>query len=390
MPQFYEIARQRVAERAILVAANVAGHDGIDPEESLAELKSLAESAGATVVNSVVQNRHRIDPAYFVGSGKIKQIQEFCQRENANLIIFDDDLSPAQIRNIEETTQIRVIDRSVLILDIFAARARTREAKTQVELAQLKYLFPRLTGRWSHLERQVGGIGVRGPGEQQLEMDRRQIRKRIGNLEKILVKIDNQRTVQRQRRESFFRLALVGYTNAGKSTLFNRLTAAGVSVEDRLFSTLDSTTRLVKLSGAPKIVITDTVGFIRKLPPHLVASFRSTLAEVLNAQLLLHVVDLSTPHFLHQIEQVQKVLISLGGDTIPTIMVLNKIDRLQTGIPFADLQSLGDPQFLISAEQKVGLVPLLDTIATQARLQSDHFSNHSNNYFVTPSSPTNP
>lgn len=387
--RFYETNHRRVAERAILVALARVGSDsyrerfssqqnglpGADADESLTELDSLARTAGATVVGQVVQHRPRIDPAYFIGSGKVAEIRDLCQQEGANLLIFDDDLSPAQVRNLEDATEVRVIDRSVLILDIFAFRARTREAKTQVELAQLKYLFPRMTGRWSHLERQVGGIGVRGPGEQQLEVDRRQIRKRIGTLEKLLEKIDNQREVQRHRRQQFFRVALVGYTNAGKSTLFNHLTRAEVIVEDRLFSTLDSTSRLVKWPLGPKMILTDTVGFIRKLPTHLVASFRSTLDQVCQADLLLHVVDLASPHFRHQIAEVEKVLVAIEAQKIKRFLVFNKIDALPNGVPLADLAGLNGEQFFISAEARLGLATLVETIRVQALSHTPVYTN---------------
>lgn len=292
------------------------------------ELALLADTAGAAVVERFVQNRVKPDPGTFIGRGKVQQIA--ADNERFDLIIFDDDLTPAQANELEKQIGKRVIDRSGLILDIFARRAKTREARTQVELAQLQYLLPRLTGKWRHLERQAGGIGLRGPGETQLETDRRLIRTRISKLRKDLTQIEKQRDTQRQNRERAFKVAIVGYTNAGKSTLLNALTNSHVFVEDRLFATLDATVRSLKGPDAGQIVLIDTVGFIRKLPHHLVASFRSTLEETVRADHLLHVVDCSHPHFPEQMKQVEQTLQEMGLKDNPTTLVFNKADRVES------------------------------------------------------------
>jgi GTP-binding protein HflX len=315
-------------ERAILVGVQL-GRDGDLPvEETLEELLLLSDTAGADVVDSLVQNRSGPDPATFVGRGFVERISQRARALEADLVIFDDDLSPNQVRNLEQEIPAKVVDRSGLILDIFAERAKTREAMTQVELAQLEYLLPRLTRAWTHLSRQVGGIGTgRGPGETQLETDRRLIRRRIGELHRDLERIERQRQTQRAGRRDFFQATLVGYTNAGKSTLLNRLADADVFVEDRLFATLDATTRAVVLPGGPRMLLTDTVGFIRKLPAALIASFRSTLEEAVVADLLVHVVDLSHPWFEDHITSANRVLDELGILHHPTLMVFNKRDR---------------------------------------------------------------
>ena len=328
-------------ERAILVGVSLPGISNWEMEDSLDELSLLADTAGMEVVDLLVQERPSIDPAFFIGRGKVDLLRETAKRRSADLVIFDDDLSPAQARNLERVVGVRILDRSGLILDIFVGRARTKEAKTQVELAQLEYLMPRLTRQWPHLSRQaggggtmgMGGIGTRGPGETQLEVDRRKIRKRIKDLSKELDRIGRRRAVGRKARKDLFKTALVGYTNAGKSTLMRVLSGSLVFVEDRLFATLDSTTRLVKFRGNQKMLITDTVGFIRKLPHHLIASFHSTLEEAIEADLLLHVVDISHPQFEEQILAVRVVLDELGILEKPTLMVFNKVDLLEeTGL----------------------------------------------------------
>lgn len=350
----FEVAKLRTKEKAILAGVKLPSVNRIYAEESLEELKLLAETAGAEVLDRIIQERHRLDPAFFIGKGKTDQIADLSRRRGANVIIFDDDLSPAQVYNLEKKINLKVIDRSTLILDIFAKRAKTKESKIQVELAQLKYLLPRLTRGWTHLSRQWGGIGTKGPGETQLETDRRRVRRKVLDLEKSLVKIDKERTVQRKRRKDMFseggisggKVTLVGYTNAGKSTLFNQLTRASAKVEEKLFSTLDSTTRLIRFAkdgkhfsrhrvraNDLKIILTDTIGFIRKLPPHLVASFKSTLDEVRLADVLLHVVDISHPDFAQHINKVNQVLSELRALDRPTIMVYNKIDRLDGFMP---------------------------------------------------------
>lgn len=316
-------------EKSILVGVIKKGTDRWEKEDHLEELALLADTAGAVVTDKVIQEKGKIDPAFYVGRGKAEELSELAQKHHADLIIFDDDLSPAQIRNLERLSDKKILDRSGLILDIFAGRAKTREAKTQVELAQLKYLLPRLTRQWTHLSRQVGGIGTRGPGETQLEVDRRLIGKRISKLTADLVKIKKQRDVRRRGRELTIKAALVGYTNAGKSTLLNTLTDSNVFVEDRLFATLDPTIRRLKIDDHSDLLLIDTVGFIRKLPHNLVASFMSTLEEAIVADLLLHVVDISHPLVIEQISVVKEVLNELEILNTPTIYVFNKIDKLE-------------------------------------------------------------
>jgi len=321
----FQTALQR--ERAILVGVVSPAARRSRVEDSLEELALLADSAGADVIHRLTQERQRLDPTYFIGKGKAEELAWLVQEKNIQIVIFDDDLSPVQARNLEKLVNCKILDRSGIILDIFASRAQTREAKTQVELAQLQYLLPRLTRQWTHLSKQVGGIGTKGPGETQIETDRRVIRTRISRLREKLIEIGEERSLQRKGREQFPRLALVGYTNAGKSTLLNWFSQAGVAVEDRLFATLDSTVRLVTLSPVHKILLSDTVGFIRKLPHHLVASFQSTLDEVREATMVLHVTDVSHPLFEEQITVVNETLEELGAQGKPTIMVFNKIDR---------------------------------------------------------------
>ena len=317
-------------ESAVLVGVNLSGRGGWFEEESLKELELLADTAGARVMGSIIQMRRSIDPSLYIGKGKAHEVKELAERKEADLIIFDDDLSPAQARNLERVTGRRVIDRSELILDIFALRARTAQAKAQVELAQLQYLLPRLKRMWKHLSRIRGGIGLRGPGETQLEVDRRVIGKKITELKKRIVRIERVRHLQRQRRLDEFNVAIVGYTNAGKSTLFNRLTGDETFVEDRLFATLDATTRIVRI-GRRKLLLTDTVGFIKKLPHHLVASFRATLEEVVEADLLLHIIDASHPELEERLGTVEDVLADLGALEKPRVRVFNKIDRFEDG-----------------------------------------------------------
>jgi GTP-binding protein HflX len=298
-------------------------------EEYIDELALLADSAGAEVVGTIIQERQNIDAAFFIGSGKAQELAEFVDKAKINLVIFDDDLSAVQVRNLERIIKCKIVDRSGIILDIFASRARTSEAKTQVELAQLQYMLPRLTRQWTHLSKQFGGIGTKGPGETQIETDRRAIRTKISHLRRKLHQISKERAEQRKGRDKFPRVALVGYTNAGKSTLLNYFSSADVLVEDKLFATLDSTVRAVSLSPAHKILLSDTVGFIRKLPHHLVASFKSTLEEVIEADILLHVVDISHALFEEQIEVVNDTLEELHANEKPTIFVFNKIDKVE-------------------------------------------------------------
>ena len=322
-------------ERALIVGVILPLHRKWEVDASLDELALLADTAGAVVVDRVIQERSAVNPKFFIGGGKAEQIAELVKTQEIDLVIFDDDLSPAQMRNLEEVIETRILDRSGLILDIFASRARTREAKTQVELAQLEYLMPRLTRRWTHLSRQAGGIGTRGPGigargpgETQLEVDRRKMRKRLSDLAKSLETIAKRRGVERKGRRDEFKVTFVGYTNAGKSTLMHALSGAEVFVENRLFATLDSTTRAVDLGENRKILLTDTVGFIRKLPHHLMASFRSTLEEAVEADLLLHVVDVSHPLCEDQVTAANEVLDDLEILEHPTVIVFNKVDLL--------------------------------------------------------------
>jgi GTPase len=297
-------------------------------KESLEELAALADTAGAHVVETVVQPHGRLNPATFVTRGKVDEIRAKAGEKSADLIVFDHDLSPGQLRNLEQATHRKVLDRSEIILDIFASRARTREARIQVELAQLEYMLPRLTRLWEHLSRTGGGIGTRGPGETQLEVDRRRLRTKIALLRRKLADIQKERIVQRRRRRHMFRAAMVGYTNAGKSTLFNVLTRADVFTEDRLFATLDATTRQLVLPERRLVLLSDTVGFIRNLPHHLIASFRATLEEVTEADLLIHVADATSTYVMQHIGAVHQVLEELGCLAKPRILVFNKIDAM--------------------------------------------------------------
>ena len=314
-----------VPERAILVSVCDNRTTMERTQECLNELAFLLETAGGVPVKSVIQRLDRADSRTYIGSGKLDEVVEYKNALDADFIVFDDELSPAQLRNLERAFQCRILDRTTLILDIFAKRARTSIAKTQVELAQLQYMLPRLTRMWTHLERQRGGIGMRGPGESQIETDRRLITEKITLLKERLRDIDKQKVQQRKNRESLVRVALVGYTNVGKSTLMNLLSKSDVFAENKLFATLDTTVRKVVVDNLP-FLLTDTVGFIRKLPHGLVESFKSTLDEVCEADLLLHVVDISHPDYEQQIESVNRTLDEIGAADKPTIMVFNKID----------------------------------------------------------------
>jgi GTP-binding protein HflX len=331
-------------------------------DESLDELELLADTAGAAAIARISQDRDRLDPATFIGKGKAEEIGKLVEQEKVSLVIFDDDLSAVQVRNLEKAFQCKVLDRSALILDIFAARARTSEAKCQVELAQLEYLLPRLTRQWTHLSKQFGGIGTKGPGETQIETDRRIIRTRISHLRERLDRITQQRTTQRKERTKHTRAALVGYTNVGKSTLLNLLSGSDVLVENKLFATLDPTTRIVPLSPSSAILMTDTVGFIRKLPHHLVAAFKSTLEEVTEADLLLHVVDLLSPLYEDQIRVVQETLEDLGAADKTTLIVFNKIDRLNDRSIISALSEKYPQSVCISAMRGINIVSLKEKI----------------------------
>ncbi len=314
-----------VVEKAILVAVCPFGTRMEYTEECLAELEFLLRTAGGEAVKTVIQKLDRPDTRTYIGSGKIEEVMGYKDVLDADILVFDDELSPAQLRNLERTFNCRILDRTTLILDIFAKHARTSTAKTQVELAQLQYMLPRLTRMWTHLERQRGGIGMRGPGETQIETDRRLITEKISLLKERLRDIDKQKTQQRKNRESLVRVALVGYTNVGKSTLMNLLSKSDVAAENKLFATLDTTVRKVVIDNLP-FLLTDTVGFIRKLPHGLVESFKSTLDEVREADLLMHIIDISHPNHEEQVESVNRTLDEIGCADKPTIMVFNKID----------------------------------------------------------------
>jgi len=325
--RLHETKAGKRAERAVAVGLVLPSVPSHIAEEHLDELRKLIETAGGEPVATIVQERQAPDPATWIGKGKAEEVQATVEEKEAGLVVFDDDLSPAQIRNLEKIISAKVVDRSGLILDIFASRARSREARTQVELAQLQYLLPRLTRQWTHLSRQAGGIGTRGVGETQLEIDRRIIRTRISRLRRELERIEKNRETQRLGRAGTFTVALVGYTNAGKSTLFNRLTAGSALAENKLFATLDAKVQKAADPMPRETVVVDTVGFVRKLPHHLVASFRSTMEEAASADLVLHLVDLSHADYLEHLEVGKQVLLDLGIPRDRVFEVFNKIDR---------------------------------------------------------------
>jgi GTP-binding protein HflX len=365
----------RAPERAILVAvARKDNRDGWDVEVTLDELAQLAHTAGAKVVGKIVQRLPVASKTHYIGTGKLSELNSLKSNTDFNVAIFDDELSPLQQRNLEESLQVKVIDRAALILDIFARRARTHEGQLQVELAQHQYLLPRLAGQWSHLERLGGGIGTRGPGEAQIETDRRLIRQKINRLKAQLEQVRKHRNLYRQqrRKSGIPIIALVGYTNAGKSTLLNSLTRASVAVADKLFATLDPTTRRLSLPGNRPALVTDTVGFIRKLPPTLVTAFRATLEELAEASILVHVVDLTAPHAAEQCQTVESILADLEIADKPRITALNKIDRLlpagrvwdePSAIDYLWRQSppADENTVLVSAEKRWGFAKLLET-----------------------------
>ncbi len=317
-----------MAERTLLIGIAKSNKDRWTKIDSLEELAALTLTAGGEVVEKILQIKPKLNPAFLLGKGKIYEIRDLCRRHRIELLIFDESLTPSQIRNIENETGIRTIDRTSLILDIFAQHAKTAESKIQVELAQLEYRATMLTGFGIELSRLGGGIGTRGPGEKKLEVDRRRIRERISVLKRNLARIDKERWVQRKRRGNFFKIALVGYTNAGKSTLMNRLTNAGVKVASYLFATLDPNTKILSLNQNLKVFLTDTVGFIKNLPHQLVASFRSTLSEIKEADLILHIVDVSVEDISQKMTAVKETLNEIGASDKPTIIVFNKIDRV--------------------------------------------------------------
>jgi len=354
-------------EKVILAALEIAFADSAKTEYSLSELAQLVATAGGQIVDQFVQKRAKPDSAFYIGQGKVEEIKAKVLELEANTVIFDDELSASQHRNLEAKLECKVLDRTQLILDIFAQRAQTKEGKLQVELAQLKYSFARLTGKGLVLSRLGGGIGTRGPGETKLETDRRRIRKKISDLEKEIEEMRRHRKILRQgRKKSLLSVvALVGYTNAGKSTLLNKLTGADVLAENKLFATLDPTTRKVELAQGGQILLTDTVGFIQKLPHHLVAAFRATLEETQEADLLIHLLDASSPAVLEQAESVYSTLEYLKVKDKPTLTVFNKTDLIDNEYELARLQALFPDSLLISAEKGWGLKSLLETIDTR-------------------------
>jgi len=363
----FDTVVHRRREKAILVGLERDGTDKWELKDSLDELAELALSAGADVVGTVTQKLDQPTAPFYIGKGKAEHVAEQCQREQITSVIFDDELSPAQGRNLEKLTSGKVLDRTQLILDIFAQRARSREGRLQIELAQLQYLLPRLTGMWTHLSRQTGGIGTRGPGETQLEVDRRRVQERIARLERDLANVRKHRSIQRQgrRRQHWPVAALVGYTNAGKSTLLNLLTGAHVLAADQLFATLDPTTRQFLLPNNQKVLLTDTVGFIRKLPHTVIESFKATLEEVHEADLLIHVVDLSHPNFIEQINAVHAVIRELDADGKQMLTVFNKIDALPNR-DLVDAQLRRTPNSVaISARAGLGLPAILAELEAQ-------------------------
>ena len=382
--QLFDTAKKQ--EKAILIGMINQHQDEKKVKEYMDELAFLTETAGAIPVKRFTQKMDKPDSATFLGSGKINEIKIFIKENEINIAIFDDELSPSQLRNIEKILECRILDRSNLILDIFAARAQTAHARTQVELAQYEYLLPRLTRMWTHLERQKGGIGMRGPGESEIETDRRIIRDKIVLLKKKLETIDKQMATQRKNRGALVRVALVGYTNVGKSTIMNVMSKSEVFAENKLFATLDTTVRKVVIENLP-FLLTDTVGFIRKLPHQLVESFKSTLDEVREADILLHVVDISHPEFEDQMRVVNETLIEIGAKDKEVIVVFNKIDAFtytkkeeddllpstKENLSLDDLREswmsrLGNNCVFISAEQKINIDDFREKIYAQVKM----------------------
>lgn len=361
---------QVMSERAILIGMEWGRNDSLwTVDDSLEELKQLADTAGATVIKKFIQKRPKPDPAFFIGRGKVQELALYAQQENIDLCIFDDELSPAQQRNIESVMGIRILDRTALILDIFAQRARTNEGKLQVELAQLQYTLPRIMGKGLMLSRLGGGIGTRGPGETKLEVDRRRIRDRIAFIKDQIEKVKAVRSLHRSKRKknNVFEVSLVGYTNAGKSTLLNTLTNSDIYAKDQLFATLDPTTHQLTLPNKQEIIITDTVGFIQRLPHQLIAAFRSTLEVVTEADLLVHVIDVSHELYKEQAAAVHEVLKEIGAETKPVITVYNKIDKLPPDSKLADRLALEEDTVCISAAKKLNLETLQQMIESHLK-----------------------
>jgi len=365
--KYFETHKAR--ERAAIVTLVRANDEDTrqEAQEHLSELALLADTAGADILFRMTQERPMPDVALYLGKGKVEELKQHVEALELQIVIFDDDLSPVQVRNLEKELNVKILDRSSLILDIFASRARTREAKTQIELAQLEYMLPRLTRAWTHLSKQHGGIGTKGPGETQIETDRRMVKTRISHLKEKLGEIERQQQTRRAgRNDELTRIALVGYTNVGKSSLLNTLASgqSNVFVENRLFATLDATTRAVELGHGRQTLVTDTVGFIRKLPSKLIASFRTTLSEVQEADILLHVVDISSPQFEEQIEVVAETLQSLDVHRKPVIMVFNKLDALDEDRKYliAEMRAKYPHAVFISAARGIGVEHLKSEI----------------------------
>jgi len=347
--------KEVVMEKAMLVSIKQQNESKFVVEEHLDELEMLADTAGAETILKVIQDRPFPDKTFFVGKGKAEELAELVTLNDIVIVIFDSDLSPTQARNLEKVIDRKIIDRSGLILDIFASRAQTKQAKTQVELAQLQYMLPRLTRAWTHLSKQHGGIGTKGPGETQIETDRRLIRTRISKLKEILLAIDKQDKTKSMNRSEFLKASLVGYTNAGKSTFLNLLTEADVLAENKLFATLDSTTRAFEMEKDKKILLSDTVGFIRKLPHNLIASFKSTLNVVKDADLILHVIDISHPFFEDHIKVVDETLAELGCSGTAQIKLFNKVDALEDKSKIKYVRNKYDNAILISAARGINI-----------------------------------
>ncbi len=365
-----------VQQERVLLVGVILPETKIDPEDPLSELRALAQTAGADVVDEMIAKRDRIHPAHYVGSGKAEEIAQRSEMNEVDTIIFDNDLSPAQIRDLEKITRRKILDRSELILDIFAAHARTAEARLQVELAQLEYTYPRLAGMWTHLERvaggaasaagAVGGIGTRGPGEKQIEIDRRLVQKRVTQLKREIEQIDRRKKREINSREQVFSVCLVGYTNAGKSTLMRRLTGSKAYVADQLFATLATTTRRWDMPDGQTVLLSDTVGFVSDLPHHLVASFRATLEEAIYADLLIHVADAASERVTHEIEAVEQVLDELGCDTDRMVLALNKIDKINDPTIRTVLANQYPEALFISAATGEGVEDLAAEVSRRA------------------------
>ncbi len=363
----------KTIERAILVAVRVGNEHKYVVEEHLDELEMLAETAGAETIIKVIQDRGRPDPAYFIGRGKAEELAELVDLNDITLVIFDEDLNPTQVRNLEKLIDKKILDRSGLILDIFASHAKTKQAKTQVELAQLQYMLPRLTRAWTHLSKQYGGIGTKGPGETQIETDRRIIRTRISKLKANLRKIESQNVTKSLKRKDYINTSLVGYTNAGKSTLLNLLTDSDVLAEDKLFATLDSTTRSFELEKNKSIMMSDTVGFIRKLPHNLIESFKSTLHVVSDADVILHVVDLSHPFYEDHIKVVEETLKELKCDRKMQLLIFNKVDAVEDKSLIEFVSNKYTNSIVISAQKGMNITKLKEHLID---IYEENFAEH--------------